>query len=126
MLITPVIWKNVTFFIGLSWLVYGAISFDYPDWDIPLSFLMAGSTYLTADKLIRAIKTKNPHKTALYSLGAWWAVDGSYWLYWELTDSSVMLREGQWGMSLCLFLLCGFVWTAFDHERHPTNLPPHP
>lgn len=123
---SPVLWKNMTFFIGLSWLIYGAIFFDYSDWDIPLSLLMALSTYLTADKLIRAIKARSPLKTALYSLGAWWAVDGSYWLYWSLTDSSVMIREGQWGMSLCLYLLCGFVWTAFDPGKLPTDLPQPP
>lgn len=122
---TPIVWKNITFLIGLSWLIYGAVSFDYPDWDIPLSLLMALSTYLTADRFILAIKAKNPLKVAAYSVGAWWAVDGSYWVYWGLTDTSVMIREGQWGMSLCLYLLCGFVWTAFVPGKLPTILPLH-
>lgn len=120
------IWKNVTYLIGLSWLIYGALFFGYEDWDIPLSLLMSLSTYLTADHLIRAIKTKNYPNIALYSVGAWWSIDGSYWLYWSLVDSSVMIREGQWVMSLCLYLLCGFVWTAFDSGKHPTNPHPHP
>ncbi|TWO63637.1 hypothetical protein FN976_28460 [Caenimonas sedimenti] len=41
---------------------------------------------------------------------AWWCVDGSYLAYWSVVNPTVMIREGQWAMSLCLFLLCGFVW----------------
>ena len=123
---TPLIWKNVTFLIGLAWLIYGAIFFDYSDWDIPISFLMAFSTYLTADRFIRSIKKKDYPQIVLWSVGAWWSIDGVYWLYWSLTDKTVMIREGQWAMSLCLYLLCGFVWTLFDSAKHPTTLPQHP
>lgn len=119
---TYTIWKNITFSIGLSSLIYGAISLDFPDWDTPLSFLMALSTYLTADRLILAIKQKELPKVALFSLGAWWSIDGVYWLYWSLVDSSVMIREGQWLASLCLYLLCGFLWTGFDPEKLPKAL----
>lgn len=119
-------WKNSTFLVGLSWLLYGAIYFEYPDWDIPISILMACSTYLTADKLILSIKQKSYPKIALYSLGAWWSIDGSYCLYWSLVDSSVMIREGQWMMSLCLYLLCGFVWVSLLPEKHPKDLHQFP
>lgn len=116
-------WKNATFLIGLGWLIYGAVYFGYADWDIPVSLLMAMSTYLTADRFIRAIKQKSYPWVALWSVGAWWSIDGSYWLYWYLVDSSALIREGQWGMSLCLYLLCGMVWTAFDPEK-PSIIPP--
>lgn len=120
------IWKNTTFLIGLSWLLYGAAYFDYPDWDIPISFLMAFSTYLTADRFIRSIKKKDYPQIVLWSIGAWWSIDGVYWLYWSLTDKTVMIREGQWAMSLCLYLLCGFVWTLFDSGTLPKAPHPHP
>lgn len=119
-------WKNVTFAIGFAWLIYGAIYFGYPDWDIPVSFLMAFSTYLTADRFILAIKQKSYPAVALWSLGAWWSIDGVYWVYWSLVDKTAMLREGQWGMSLCLYLLCGMVWTVGCPGRLATVLHPHP
>lgn len=34
-------WKLGTFILGLSWLFWGALTFDYPDWDVKLSLLMA-------------------------------------------------------------------------------------
>ena len=116
-------WKNITFVLGLSSLIIGATYLDFPDWDIPVSLLMAGFTYLTADHFIRAIKTKSYTKVALWSVGAWWSIDGVYWLYWSLVDKTVMIREGQWLASLCLYLLCGMVWTAFDSEKLATD--PH-
>jgi hypothetical protein len=104
--------KNITFLIGLAWLIYGALFFSYPDWDIPLSLLMAFSTYFTADHFVQAIREKDPTRVLLHSPGAWWSIDGVYWAYWSMVDSSVMIREAQWMMSTCLYLLCGIVWTA--------------
>ncbi len=118
-------WKNITFGTGLAWLFYGALFYDYPDWDIPVSLLMAGSTYLSADKFVLAIKQKSPSGALLWSAAAWWSIDGSYWLYWSLVDSSAALRQAQWPMSLCLYLLCGLLWTAFRPGTRPTTLPPH-
>lgn len=105
-------WKNITFAAGLAWLLWGALFFDYPDWDVPLSVLMAGSTYLTADWFVRVFKQRRYAMWPLAVFAAWWCVDGSYWLYWSLVNPTVMIREGQWAMSLCLYLLCGFIWTA--------------
>ncbi len=117
-------WKNLTFAIGLSWLVWGALVLDYPDWDIPLSILMAGSTYLSADRFIKALKKPTP-MLLFWCLVAWWTIDGSYWLYWSLVDSSVAIREGQWPTSACLYLLCGMVWTIVPAGTHPKDLPQH-
>lgn len=118
-------WKNVTFLIGLIGLILGGVFLNYPDWDIPISFLMAGCTYLTADKFINAIKEKSYLKVALFSIGVWVSVDGIYWLYWSLVNTSVMIREGQWLASLCLYLLCGLIWTAFPAGISPTILRQH-
>lgn len=41
-------WKIATLMIGLSLLVLGSFYYQAPDWDIPVSFIMAGFTYLTA------------------------------------------------------------------------------
>ena len=84
-------WKNITFLIGLVSLILGGIFLDYPDWDIAISFLMAGCTYLTADKFITSIKEKSYLMVALFSVGAWVSVDGIYWLYWSLVNTSVRI-----------------------------------
>lgn len=105
-------WKNATFLVGLGWLLWGALFFDYPDWDLGLSLLMAGSTYLFADWSLRVVKQRRYAMWPLAILAAWWCVDGSYWLYWSLVNPAVAIREGQWPMSLCLYLLCAFIWTA--------------
>jgi len=119
--------KNLTFAIGLGWLIYGALFFDYQDWDIGVSLVMAFSTYYFADKvwndigLFYRILKLQPPREILYLmvpvftplvLATWWCVDGSYWVYWSIVNPSVMIREGQWPMSLCLFLLCGAIWSA--------------
>ena len=41
-------WKLATFAIGLGLLIFGSFVFTAPDWDIPISIIMAGFTYLTA------------------------------------------------------------------------------
>ena len=98
-------WKLVTFLIGLSWLFWGAAFFEYPDWDIGVSVLMAGCTFLTAEQFIaswgKVIKEKRLSWALFgWSFGAWSSIDGVYWLYWSLVDTRAMIREGQWPMSL--------------------------
>jgi len=102
--------KNITFAIGLAWLLWGALTLGYPDWDVGVSLLMAASTYLFADWCWLAIVRVEPSKWAAVVFYTWWCVDGSYTVYWGLLQPSVMIREGQWPMSLCLFLLAGAVW----------------
>lgn len=103
-------WKFATFVIGLAWLLWGATFWSYPDWDHCVSVLMAGSTYLTAEWAVSAWIERRYSRWPAAVLLAWWCVDGSYLAYWSVVNPSVMIREGQWAMSLCLFLLCGFIW----------------
>lgn len=105
-------WKPVTFAIGLGWLVWGALFLGYPDWDFRLSLLMASCTYLTADWFVSVVKQRRYPLWPLALLACWFSVDGVYWLYWSLVRPEVMIREGQWPMSLCLYLLCGIFWTV--------------
>lgn len=108
--------KNITFLLGLSWLIYGALFFGYGDWDIGVSLVMACSTYLCADWVWASIIRMEWRKWPAAAFMAWWCVDGSYWLYWSLVEPDAMFREGQWPMSLCLFLLAGFIWkTTLAH-----------
>ena len=111
--------KNVTFAIGLSWLIYGALNFGYPDWEIGVSLVMAGTTYFTADKVVRSIRYGQWRTWPLMIVYTWFSVDFSYVMYWYCKDRTVLLqmREGQWPMSLCLFLLCGIIWTTSNPHK---------
>lgn len=105
-------WKNLTFAVGLGWLLWGAVFYEAMDWDIGVSLLMAFSTYLTAGFFYRVFRQREYAKWPLAILGAWWSVDGVYWLYWSIVNPASMIRDGQWQASLCLYLLCVFIWAA--------------
>lgn len=109
--------KNITFLIGLAWLIYGALVFEYPDWNIGVSLLMAGLTYLTAEWSAASILRLEWRKWPLAVFYTWLAVDGSYWAYWSVVRPEVMIRDGQWLASLCLYLLAGFIWLALPMCR---------
>lgn len=112
--------KLLTFSIGLAWLIYGALFFDYPDWDIGVSLVMAASTYLFAEAFWNNLMKLK--LTVLDIVGCWWCVDGAYAVYWSIVDSSVMIRTGQWLMSLCLFLLCGACWSILPRFLYSSGL----
>lgn len=107
--------KNITFIAGLTWLLIGAAFFDYPDWDYGVSVTMAVSTYCLAQWCVDSWMELRWRRWPATVLATWWCVDGSYWLYWSQVRPEVMIREGQWPMSLCLFLLCGFLWRYTAH-----------
>lgn len=41
-------WKLITLGIGVTLLIAGSYYYAAPDWDITISIIMAGFTYLTA------------------------------------------------------------------------------
>ena len=96
--------KNITFLIGLAWLLYGATTFSYLDWDVGVSLVMAFSTYFTADKVIDRLRSLDLSKYPVAMLYTWFSVDGSYTIYWFFVDRSVLLamRPRELGMMLLL------------------------
>lgn len=106
---SPAACKLATFAVGLGWLLWGALTLGLRDWDVPVSLLMAGSTYLFAQWCVESLK--KPSRWPLAALLAWWCIQGSYEVYWRLVDPSRMV-EGQWQASVWLFLLCGVIWSA--------------
>jgi hypothetical protein len=102
--------KGITFFLGLLALLYGALFLDYPDWDIGISLLMAFATLATAQWSVSAVWELRLRWVPLAFFYTWLCVDGVYWAYWSLVRPEVMIREGQWLASLCLYLLCGVIW----------------
>lgn len=101
-------WNLTTFAIGLGLLIAGA---GYaPDWDVPVSVLMASFTYLMA---VPAYKLLRSGRWAVALLMAWWCVDGCYALYWGVVDHRVLVdsRVANGPTSFVLFLTCAVVWS---------------
>ena len=48
-------WKLASFSIGMTWLLYGALTYGISDWDVGISLLMGGLTYLAAPWSVRVI-----------------------------------------------------------------------
>lgn len=48
-------WKLITLAIGIALLILGADYYEAPDWDIPVSLIMATLAYLTAPWGLRII-----------------------------------------------------------------------
>jgi hypothetical protein len=104
--------KNVTFAIGMAFLVYGALNFDIQDWDLGVSVVMAFCTYCTADWVINVLRRSEYRKWPLALFFVWFSVDGSYFAYWQLVNPDAMLRGVQWLPSLFMYLLCGVIWSS--------------
>lgn len=104
------IFKLLSFLVGLGLLLYGALFLDYPDWDIGISLVMAFTTLATAEWATSVVWQRRWNMLPLAAFCAWLSVDGVYWAYWSWIRPEVMIREGQWLASLCLYLLCGVIW----------------
>jgi hypothetical protein len=102
-------WKLVTLAIGLSWLLYGALNYDIADWDVGVSLIMAGLTYLSAPWCVRAIIGRRWKMIAGVIIMSWFAVDGSYSL-WHNFVGNTMYRDANLPASESLFWLSAFIW----------------
>jgi hypothetical protein len=109
-LTTAARFRLLTFLAGLALLIAGALWLDYPDWDIGVSLLMAASTFATAQWATSVFWKRRWRWLPLAAFWAWFSVDGVYWAYWSWVNPAVMIREGQWLASLCLYALCGVIW----------------
>lgn len=102
-------WKLGSFAIGLGLLLAGAWHYQLPDWDVGVSIVMAVLTYLTAPWSLRVLREGRWPQLPLAAFYGWLSVDGSYWA-WHTLAGNEMLRADQWPTSLCLWLICGFLW----------------
>lgn len=104
----------LTFAIGLSMLIYGAVVYRLPDWDIGVSLVMATLTYLSAPWVIGVLsKVKDISVLKLFTVVflIWISVDGCYWAYWSIVNpDALVMREHQYLTSLCLYMMCGMFW----------------
>ncbi len=109
-------WKLVTFAIGMGWLLYGALFYDIGDWDVGVSIIMGGLTYLAAPWSVFLIGS-----ALRYRRRWWWAhmllataaaifvVDTSYVIYHTIAGNP-MYRDANFRASIALYFLAGMLW----------------
>jgi hypothetical protein len=105
-------WKLITLGCGVAALIAGAFYYQAPDWDIPVSLIMAILAYLTAPWSLRVVLERRWKLWPLMLFATWFTVDGSYSLYWHFVNPAAldMMREANFFASLGLYGMCGVVW----------------
>jgi hypothetical protein len=105
-------WKLGTLAIGIALLVAGSAHYNSPDWDIPISLIMAILAYLTAPWSLRVVVERRWKWWPLMLFATWFTVDGCYWIYWHFRNPVALelMREANFPASLSLYGMCGVVW----------------
>lgn len=109
-------WKLFSFAGGMAWLLYGALNYGISDWDVGISLLMGGLTYLCAPWSIRVILhcVRFRPKYWLLWIGsslavALFVIDGVYYLYHTIVGNQMLRRENLYASS-ALYFLAGCIW----------------
>ena len=63
-------WKLFSLAVGVALLIAGAFYYEFPDWDVPISVIMAALAYLTAPWSMRVILERQ-----------WTLRKGRFWHY---------------------------------------------
>lgn len=105
-------WKLATLCVGVFLLILGSFYYSAPDWDIPISLIMALFAYLTAGWSMHVMIERRWRDFPLMLLATWWTVDGCYALYWHFKDPAALalMRSANAPASLCLYWMCGLAW----------------
>ena len=105
-------WKLVTLAIGIALLIAGSIYTPAPDWDIPISLIMAVLAYFAAPWSLHVIVERRWRLWPAMLFATWFTVDGCYWLYWHFRNPEALdqMRDANFLASLELYGLCGLVW----------------
>jgi hypothetical protein len=109
-------WKLLSFGVGMVWLLYGASNYGISDWDVGISLIMGGLTYLCAPWSVRVILHCLRYRPRFWGLwiaealfAAWIVVDGVYVLY-HTAMGNRMLRVENFYASSALYFLAGAIW----------------
>ena len=105
-------WTLVTLAVGVLLLVVGSFYYRAPDWDVPISFIMAAFAYLTAPWSMRVLIERRWRDWPAMLFATWFTVDGCYAIYWHFRDPQVLewMREANFPASLSLYMGCGLFW----------------
>jgi hypothetical protein len=95
-------WKLATLTLGIALLIGGSFYYEAPDWDIPISLIMALLAYLTAPWSLRVIVERQWRQWPAMLFAAWFTVDGCYWIYWHFKNPVALelMREVNFPASL--------------------------
>lgn len=116
-------WKLFTLACGLGLLIFGAFHYQAPDWDVPISFIMAGLAYLAAPWSLRVFLERRWKSMPVALFATWFTVDGCYWLYWQHKNPAAldMMRDANFFASLSLYGICGVLWLYRGSMRDLIN-----
>jgi hypothetical protein len=89
-------------------LIAGSLYTPAPDWDVPISLIMAILTYLTAAWSLRVLLERRWRLWPVALFATWFSVDGCYWLYWHFRNPLTL--ENMRAASLSLYGICGVIW----------------
>ena len=105
-------WKLATLAVGIGLLVAGSYFYEAPDWDVPISFIMAALAYLTAPWSLRVIIERRWRMWPAMLFATWFTVDGSYAIYWHFRNPAALelMRDANFPASLALYGICGLLW----------------
>lgn len=105
-------WKLFSLATGICLLIAGSIYTPAPDWDIPISLIMAICTYVTAPCSLRTLLERNWRLLPAAILATWLSVDGCYAAYWHFKDPAALglMRSANAPASLGLYGICGIIW----------------
>jgi hypothetical protein len=105
-------WKLASLALGVGLLIAGSIYTPAPDWDIPISLIMAACTYLTAPCSLRTLLNRKWRQLPLAIFCTWFSVDGCYVIYWHFKNPAALdlMRSANAPASLALYGICGVVW----------------
>lgn len=95
-------WKLITLVIGIGLLILGSYYYNAPDWDIPISLIMATMAYLTAPWSLRVIVERRWRLMPAMLFATWFTVDGCYAIYWHFKNPAAleMMRAANFPASL--------------------------
>ena len=109
-------WKLLSLGVGMAWLLYGARNYGFSDWDVGISLIMGGLTYLCAPWSVRVTLHYLRYRPRFWGLWivaalfvAWIVVDGIYILY-HTAMGNQMLRLENFYASSALYFLAGAIW----------------
>ena len=109
-------WKLLSFAVGMGWLLFGALNYGISDWDVGVSLLMGGMTYLSAPwsvgTILAAVRYRSRGwllRIAMAFFVAWMVVDGAYVLYHTIMGNE-MFRIENFYASSALYFLAGSIW----------------
>lgn len=105
-------WKLISLALGIALLILGSYFYEAPDWDVPISFIMAILAYLFAPWSMHVILERKWRLWPGMLFVTWFTVDGCYAIYWHFMDPAAleMMRDVNFPASLSLYGMCGVAW----------------